>query len=1129
MDEMNPRYKIHFNGGLDADTDFSLIENGRWVNAENIRTFSTDSGATNRIESIGGNALLTNPYLPAGENLTIGGVQDDANSRIFYLNWNSLGDHAIFCYVKTTDTFYKVLLNSQVTGGLNFDKYHLAHSVKYLDNKIYWVEAFWNEPRRINVEAGIKLNHPGYSTTVLPYTDPLPKWAITIIRRPAYYPLLATKKTDAGYVNNFMANQATQYAVRYLFRDYEYSVIGPYSVLIPYNTEAQTDNYAEIKMSLTEIIDQDILEAELIVRFGNTGKPSVIHTWTKTDIDAHNAGTPLSFDFYNDIAGISIDDVSANKAFESIALLAETLEVAKNRVWLGCLNEGYTTPSTSSLTTSIAAVSGTPSTLTGTWGTITPGYYDPGTGTELYGSPYSNYLYLYVPGAIPTFYYWTAYSLGPIPGSVTLSTADIQTNNLDDIWNYIFSSLTILTTYAPDTYSSSLTGTTISITYSTTVSGVRAFKSDGVYMVAIWFFDKYRRKCGVNYVDANKLKMPPRTYAQTTFNGGINWALSNVAALTEIPDWAHYYTIGRTRCLTTGFFIEANAANIFYVDKSSAGVYDYTPTSYAVTRYGVAIDISSIIGYGMGYTFTPSTDLQDLVNLYFATGPTGKQEMSILEQDGKWLILKLKDLGTLGSLRPLFEIYTPSKTLINEPFYEVGNIYSVVDPGLATRAYSVLTGLLNGDVYVTERESTGTPYFTENMSPNDLLWTRWQTDISWPNAIDKIGNVTIENKISFSDVYLKGTKVNGLSSFQVLNTAPIGSDGGKIYKLQLANKVEVDGSVMLCICQDETFSIYLGEAEVFDTQGSAFIAKSEKVIGSDKSLKGSFGTIDPTSVTLYNGKIWWYDSRNGAWVQYADNGLFNLAAYRFTRPTNLFSEKYKSLSIADIEALGSRPYVVGGYDPKHKELLFSIPATEVTPPKGTLVDYSGPDIIYPYDIYDGKEKTVIYKQERDMWFGSMPIQQEKFIRLGNELFSFKNGNCYIHNQAQPAFFNGVQYKSRLMYSNNPKGINTFKNIALEGNKLPTFIHFRTEYPYIQSSDRVIDNDFKTKQGVFYSPIFRDKLSPNVTGAYLEKLYKGDKMFGKALLVMLEYSFDDDIPMNLLFSNIIYTTNSGHLI
>jgi hypothetical protein len=270
------------------------------------------------------------------------------------------------------------------------------------------------------------------------------------------------------------------------------------------------------------------------------------------------------------------------------------------------------------------------------------------------------------------------------------------------------------------------------------------------------------------------------------------------------------------------------------------------------------------------------------------------------------------------------------------------------------------------------------------------------------------------------------------------------------------------------------------------------------------------GTSNPESVFEYNGLVFWWDIRNGCAVQYADNGLFPISTKKLVRPANLFSKKFSSLSAADIEALGSNPFIIGGFDPYHKEVLFTIPSTE-TPPKGYLEDF--PDVVYPYDIYDGQGKTLVYKNPADMWFGSMSFQAEQFVRMGNDLYSFKDGALYIHNQNTTTFY-GQQFKSQLMFSVNPGAIHTFYSLGLESNKAPSWVHLRTEDPNVQSSD-LINTDFVNKEGIIGASLLRDRLSPNASGDYNKKEVTGDRLIGKALLVMLEYEFQvDTTPLQL---------------
>jgi len=1074
----------YFNQGLNADDDFEFVKPGQWVNASNVRILSTDSGATGRMEAVGGTALLYN-NLPSGQNHCIGGCEN--GNRLFFFNWNENGNHGIYCFDKTAGAGYKVLLNSQVAGGLNFNKYAYIHSPVHIGNKLYWTDNL-NEPRCINTEAGIKLNHPFYDTDITAYTSPLPAYCITIIHMPPNLPPIAVKRYDSTFSNNFLSNTSTQYALRYLYNDYEYSVIGPYSELMPYNNLTQTENYINVTVPVSVIIPQNVLSVEIIEKNSNISTvPFIIHRFDQNDIDDHNSGLEISFNFYNNITGTAVDAISAGKPFENIGLTAGAMALAKNRLFLANSKAGYTAPEGSSLTTSVTSYSEGLTSPTGTWSILSIfQFFRPARHFYIFwlGVPYSQSYYFenIVPPSVPT-------------DPIDLSTATIvATAGVNDMFDLIKAYYSMGNVFLHKTTATAYT----SITTSATVVDLelkRAFKSGGIYQVATWFFDQYRRKCGVVYREANKILMPDRSYDQSVYNSGIDWALSNNNALTEIPDFAQYYCVGRTKCLSTNFFIEGRCVAATYVLKDNDGVFTYATSAYSNANYGVGIDISTIIGFGMGYVFNEA----DIVNIYLESDPTDKKEFSLLAQDGKWLILQLRDIGVLdSSVKPLFEIYTPLKESLNELFYEVGSIFPINNPGENNRSYSITSGSLNGDVYLIKRQGA---YFTENMNPNDKYWRRWETDIGWPNIIDRIGQKTLPYTITFSDVYLQGTKVNGLSSFSALNEETLGSENGAIRKLQLANKVQTDGSVLLAICEKETISMYLGEQELFDTQGSAYVARANTVIGTIKSLNGSLGTSDPESVCIYNGLVWWFDRRNGCFVQYANNGLFQVSKNKFVRPANLFSKKLASLSPEAIEELGSRPFVIGGYDPYHKEVIFSIPTTESSPPKGYLEDYS--DIIYPYDIYDGKGKTLVYKNEADGWMGSMSFESEKFIRVENDLYGFKDGALYIFNQPNTANFFGKQFPAKLMYPNTPGGVHTFLSIGLECNKKPSFIHLRTENPYIQSSDLI---KFTSKEGIQYASLLRDRLTPG-SGNYLQKQKRGDVLFGKALLVMLQFDFN----------------------
>lgn len=1223
-------YRKIFSEGLNADDDFSIISKGQWINASGIRTFTTDNGATGRIEAVGGSSLLFDT-LPTGTNKCIGGVSDEANKRIVFFNYNSNGDYGIYCYDKTTATTYTVLLDDNVTGGLNFSKYHRIHSCFIVNGYYYWVNGTQNQPRRICIEAGIKAYHSSFTTTQRAYTLPVTQSVISWARKPGAMAPTFSKvtQTDPVVQYNAIKDSAFQFYYRYNYIGGETSVLSPPSTLANYNSENEVFNRIDVTIPLSETIDQDVLSIDLVVKYADTKNYFIIHTWNKSIVQdlmlvaAHvNGTTPLTYQFFNNTTGEALDDAYTAKYFESIPIYAETTELADNRAHLGNYTIGYNSPKTTSLTVSYETeeVSTTdPATITGEWfrlrfRLVQPPPSPPGTDYEFYvlrtDTPLS------VPATPAAVYYWAVTgTIPPFPDTVSEGDMTLIGTTTTEIINYYRRNVIHNTSWLIETIS--LVDQTDSSTI--TSASIRSdligkfFKSAASYMSGITFYDQYQRKCGVtpyrkviedtviygpvtvrlNFDAAsNTISIPATegteliqtgyfmsvgssvpnegvrgvfTVISSVLNGldyiivvdedieetgsflssltvqkyiteldtvdipealisdervrFLTWGLSNNLAYTEIPSWAWYYSVNITKTLSTRFFMYG-AGLASYGSKGDDGTYA-PETTYTSDRAAILLDVSSLNTFNMGYSFNEGDVCKIAISgtLY---------SLAVLGQQGKYVALQPKDIGTLSPSYVVYELYTPYKRTDAELFYETGELFPVDNPETDERAYSRLSGNLAGDVYLFKRGYSTVTFIAEAMSINDKFWQNWLTDAGRPNIIETIGQKVLETTTCFSNVFIQGSKVNGLSSFEALNDKTLGTENGAIRKLQLANKIQTDGTVMLAICENECVSMYLGEQEIFDTQGSAFIAKSSGVIGTTKSLNGSMGTQNPESVFEYNGQVFWWDIRSACAVQYSGNGLYPISKNKFVRPAKLFSKKYSSMSVSDIETLGSNPYIIGGYDPYHNEVLFSIPSTEATPPKGYLVDY--PEVVYPYDIYDGQGKTLVYKHNADVWMGSFPFEAEHFVKMDDDLYAFKDGKLYIQNDtAHPCKFFGVQYTAKLMYSNNPGAIHTFLSMGLESNKVPSWVHFRTEDPYTQSSD-LISTDLISRQGVIEASLFRDRLSPNATGDYDAKQMKGDRLFGKALLTTLEYEFvTDTSKLELRGSDIGHIINQGTII
>ena len=626
------------------------------------------------------------------------------------------------------------------------------------------------------------------------------------------------------------------------------------------------------------------------------------------------------------------------------------------------------------------------------------------------------------------------------------------------------------------------------------------------------------------------LTTPQRNYPYTNAVAGIKCTLSNSNAAVEIPDWAYYYSIVRTLNLRTRFFIQGLDNSTRYVTRNSTGEYNFDNFTFnTFSTVGIGVNTSSLVNAGLGYQY------QEGDTCILIKDDSTTFTIPVIGQDGNYIILKAQDIGALNTPvhNFVFEVYSPYQASLQEPYYEMGEIFPIQNPGTGSRAYTILNYIFNGDTYVFSRNFANVTYNANAMSPNDLFWRRWDTDAGKTNFITKIGQQEKTTSISWSDTYVAGTQINGTSTFRALNETTVPQDCGSISKLQLTSKIQAEGTVMLSICTNETNSMYLGETQITDSTGAVqfFTANSSQIISTINTLKGSFGTINPEAVTEFRGSVYFCDANRGVWVQYSSNGLFPISSYKMTRFWKLFFQRYLSPEgRAEMTANNIRPYIFTTVDASHLELLISIPQVYQVPPKGYLPDY--PSDVYPFDIYDGKGKTIVFCLEntgvQPHWQGSYSFNPEEFMCIQNKLYSIYNGALYLHNQTSTYNnFYGVQYPSRIMVvsNQNPQRPKVYNNVTVEANMKPSFTYFYNDYPYLQTSD-LEDIDYRDFEGVFYAPLYRNKIVPTSTGYNTDGLLTWEKLRNVAMKIMFEFDVSN-VPLELKFVNIGYQISRGH--
>jgi hypothetical protein len=342
----------------------------------------------------------------------------------------------------------------------------------------------------------------------------------------------------------------------------------------------------------------------------------------------------------------------------------------------------------------------------------------------------------------------------------------------------------------------------------------------------------------------------------------------------------------------------------------------------------------------------------------------------------------------------------------------------------------------------------------------------------------------------------------------------------------LTSKIQKEGSVMLAICRAETVSLYLGETQVAAPQGNAFLAITAGVIGTVYPLKGSYGCGDPESVQQYNGEVFFYNRYKGCVVQYSDNGLEQVSKYGTRTYWKKFSDQYNSFTQEEIEQMGSRPFVIGGFDPFNEEYLLTVPF--VGGGSGTILPGGLPlDPANLFDIWDGASKTMAFKVEQNKWVPAFSYIAEGFLSAENKVFAFSRGaghRMYDPLAGYNTFF-GEYVSSMIMFPGNvlPNSPKQLLAINVEVDAFPDVAYIYATYPNEQITD-IQTNEWDELEGVYYAPVKRDRLTPGI-GSYDLALNIGSNILANAPLIQL--NFKPLGPFNLQYVNLGYKVSSGH--
>lgn len=1079
-----------FVGKINTDADVSVFPEEEMLNAVNISHVIAQDGSIAAMKGIQGNRKVSyTPVYPSrypigGAWKVVGSFAEDDKNRVYYFVYNQDStNHHLLCYFKTEDKI-RLVLHGKL---LELDGTPIT-GIDKIGDTLYWV-ADNAQPKKINVERGM-VTHDSYLSQAAPYQNLVAK-DITIIKPgPMFAPVWNKTNTDQPY--NFIDDYAFQFAYQYVYRDKELSVFSPYSKIANYNAGEDTFDTIVIQIPTKEAIPNEVDKVRLVVRSGNIGTFFIIKQWVREQdsslYDSHNAGTnPLTYTFHNNQNGVAVAEEESAKPFDQVPIVSRALIAAKNRLFLGNNIFGYNAVNKGGISAKYSvseAGSGTTTVVSASY------VYLSLTQVPTSEYPYPAFyerIYLRVEGSGESDGYYSldsyglqhyGFSNGLLPTNIIV-TADMKVLSLSDGDNttLLIEDLQKTTagwgipTQDPISFEINLIREYVGNNpivigipgINTDLIGASSFKSSSKYQVGIVFYDFAGRNAGVYTTPSCMVSFPDRTYVKPNIYQNIEVSLNFTSE--EIPDWATHYQIVRTRNLTYQSFIQGFGTSLQYVGKDKDGNWQFGETDASVFSetfneekvQGIAMDLSTIISNGIGYAYSEG----DFVRLYMTDDK--KYILPVLTQVGKYIILSAKDIGTLttSGLQHVFEIASPRKGFQEEPFYEIGGTYSVLSPGTDSRSLQATTVVIEGDVYVIKRGTLSN--IVEAMNKNDDHWKEWLSDIGRPNSVIHSGGRSIRpTSISYSNVYVQDSEINGLSSFDTLDYKDLDYTMGAIRKLVLTNRIQEYGSVMLCICESDTASIYLGENRIVDNADGSILATSGDVIGTVNVLKGSNGTIHPESVYERDGTVVFADAVQGKIIKYDNNGLSAISENGMA--------KFFSSILYSIDSTERRIY--GTFDKRTGAYLLNIPPGYVD--SVTLVDKENRQS--PHHPVGGVVYS--YLPQIDGWNTSITISPEWMDSTKDCVITWINGELYVHDNPSINEFYGVKHDSLVsfVYGIPQMYVKTPEAITIEGSQAPDWVHLRNEHPYIQSTDLYLD-EFVGREGIYAASFYRDRLTP----------------------------------------------------
>mgnify|MGYP003642203111 CR=1 FL=1 len=1145
--------EILFTLGLNSDDDPRVVPNTDYLYALNLISGTREIGAQVNTQ---GNRLVSYT-LPAGRNKCIGALRDIKRNAVINYIWNENGAHSILHYFCETNVIEEILAPKAalpVTGipfttdFLGFTEFNKIHSSNILDDILTWTDGNVS-PRKINIKRAkdFMLQLPP-SVVNIPYDNLIATGSeeqkIQFIDSIKYAPVNKTDillGRDATRNTNFIRNSMIQVIYRWIYDDNEKSrwSTGSY-ISLPDGQENILGTFASSVqnnyLAVTYNTGHSTVKAvDIAFRFTNLGTWARLDESIKLFNEDNERTTPFYsnqiFNFYNDRVLIPVDVADTDTNFDAVPLLAETQEIIdSNRLVYANNTEGYQNPEPK-----VSFFSGN---------TILP-LNGGSTAIKLYATsflpPFKEVLsFPNDIGDIAVGMYITFNIKQNIAGqpqynidadvNYTVSEYDLSnypTSLRDGVFNYLIglgpvfmNQLNDVQSLIPSAQPSSgiifETFTHIFLLQSILpTTKVTSNKRGAYHKYGIVYYDKANRDGGVVTNADMQIYVktlpeffllpatPPPLVTTNAYQSDIQISINHIP-----PDWAETYQIvyaknnlrkyvqfilkGEPRPVTTGYELDCTY------------LFNYIENDKVVTSVNIQ--------------FEKGDRLRFISNAENYCGTYVEVEVVSMDVTNKKIIVRsFNPANIIGNMAiQTFEgatveyfAYKSNIKPANEFYFEIGEIYSIVQPHTSKRRHSgnvsnqnaahtipATIKLTRGDTYVYRRYFHDVAAVVESQDFSDFYESS-NFDYSRVQGVRNEKTKQHAQQLRYGGRYFADTLTNNLLSFGGNDYDTLQTNHGPI------NKIINIGYTLKCLQTKKVTSIYVNRQMIFNADGTQNVTLVNQVIGTKDPSNLDYGCANPESVCKDDRQIYFFDINNGAVIQDSANGMFPISGYKMATYFKNKAEEMRNTG-------GNDKIFVYADSDNYNETVNFIFSDENTIPTNF------------------NSETILYGTRNNRWSSFQSYVGDYIVSNALTLISYKDGAMYVHNDsaAPRCNFYGVQYGSKIKFvvNNNPEMVKTFDWMGVNSNKIwtsPNDTDITTPANANYSTgmaSRLLEGRFRPKEGVFYADYARDLNTPNVTNPIMN----GQRLRGTYLIQQIENN--DTVRVNL-FSVLIHNTYS----